>query len=418
MNQFVFESKQKNFFIGMMVLGLVCMILTYVTDHDSFHTRFWTNFLHNSVFFMGIGFAATFLIAAKITAYSGWHTIFKRIWEAYSLFIIVGIVLMAVIAGGVWMHYHHLYHWANVTPEELAKDRVLRGKISFLNPVFYTIATFGFAGAWYFFATKFRKLSIEQDQDDYNPTYPKYKQMKVWAAAFLPIAGFTSAAAIWQWIMSVDAHWYSTMFAWYTTASWVVTMIASTILMILYLKSKGYMEEVSYEHIHDLGKYMFAFSIFWMYLWFSQFMLIWYANIGEETIYFHKRMKEFPILYWANIIMNFFLPFLILIRNDSKRKNGILVFTATLIICGHWLDFFQMVKLGPLETAHHAAGAAGAAHQATGMIPGFSIPGFYEIGTFIGFIGLFLYFVFNQFTKASLVPKNDAYLAEAVHHHV
>jgi hypothetical protein len=414
MNQFVFESKQKNLFIGLMVTGIVCLILTYVTDHDHMHTRFWTNFLHNSVFFMGIGFVATFILAAKTTAYSGWHTAYKRVWEAYSLFIIVGIVLMSVIAGGVWFHYHHLYHWADA--EAVAKDKILLHKSSFLNPVWYSVATFGFAGVWYFFARKFRSISIEQDSADYNPTYPKYKKMKMWAAAFLPIAGFTSAAAIWQWIMSVDAHWYSTMFAWYTTASWMVTMIASTILLLIYLKSKGYFEEVSTEHLHDLGKYLFAFSVFWMYLWFSQFMLIWYANIGEETVYFQKRMGEFPILYWGNIIMNFFLPFLILIRNDSKRKNGILIFSASLIILGHWLDFFQMTKLGPLETAmEHSGGHDG---LGSAFISGFSIPGFYEIGTFLGFIGLFLYFVFHQLTKASLVPKNDPYLAETVHHHV
>ncbi len=423
MNQFVFETKQRNLFFGMMALGVLCMILTFVGD-DALHTRFWSNFLHNSLFFTGIAFTAVLFYCAQIIAYSGWITVFKRLWEAASQFLIVGLVLMGVIVAGVWGHFHHLYHWADAP--EVIKDEVLRHKAAFLNPVWYTVATFVFGGAWYFWAAKMRKISIEQDE--YGTTeYKPYYKSKVWAAAFLPIGGFTSAAVIWQWVMSLDAHWYSTMFAWYTTISWLVTMIAFTILLIIYLKSKGYYQEITREHLHDLGKYMFAFSVFWTYLWFSQFMLIWYGNIGEETVYFQNRMDNYPVLYWGNLLMNFVLPFLILLRNDTKRKYGSLIFTASLIFFGHWWDFFQMVKPGALHTAHEAiakmspavvGGTEEAAKHGAEFLMGFTIPGLLEVGTFVGFIGLFLYVMFHNLTKAGLVPKNDPFLAESLQHHV
>ncbi|NNE26056.1 MAG: hypothetical protein HKN09_04385, partial [Saprospiraceae bacterium] len=254
-------------------------------------------------------------------------------------------------------------------------------------------------------------------------------------------------------IMSVDAHWYSTLFAWYTGASWFVSMICLTILILIYLKSKGYYQNVSIEHLHDLGKFLFAFSIFWTYLWFSQYMLIWYGNVGEETIYFRERVDNYPALFYLNLIINFVAPFFILMRNDTKRKIGSLAFTAGLVLFGHWLDFFLMLKPGILHTAHAALGhghghgdehhgegaghGADAAHEAgheggheiaeatahhggealSTFEMGFSMPGILEVGTFIGFLCLFLFFVFNTLAKASLVPENDPYLDESNHHH-
>ena len=519
MKQFVFEQKQKNVFIGLMIIGLVSMFWTFTHD-DGAHTRFWTNFIQNAAFFTGIGFIATFAIAASIMTYSGWYTAFKRVWESISLFLIVGIVLMGIVFFSAWGHLNDIYHWAN--PALVKGDKILIGKSSFLNLGWYAAATFGFISVWYLFARKFRAFSLEQDKSPKDITYPFYTKAKVWGAAFLPIGAFTSAAAIWQWLMSIDAHWYSTMFAWYTTASWFVSMIAITILLLIYFKSKGYFHQVTIEHLHDLGKFLFAFSIFWTYLWFSQYMLIWYANIGEETIYFKQRMGEFPALFYGNLLMNFVLPFLILMRNDTKRKFGSLGFAAALVLFGHWIDFFQMVKVGPCEYAHlahigssipgagepisqaamkegeghavktaaHVAETAGVAvskvavpaakHGAEGTMTtaaktdaaaaapvaegaakavakvaevtgtegatkeaakgaeevtdilqagnyfhyypsttaGFAFPSIPEFGTLCFFVGLFLYFVFNQLTKASLVPENDAFLEETLHHHV
>ncbi len=417
MNQFTFESKQKSVLIGFMILGLLCLGLNFAFFDDSLHTRFWSNFLHNSVFFTGIAFISLFVLAAFTTAYAGWHTVLKRVWEAYSLFLIPGLVLIAVLIVGLWGHFHHLYHWADA--EAVAEDPIMSGKSGFLNKGWYTFGTLIIVGSWIFFATKIRSLSVQEDSEG-TSDFKLHRKIRLWSAIFLPIAGFTSAAMIWQWVMSVDAHWYSTMFAWYATCSWFVAAMALTILTIIYMKSKGYFTNVTPEHLHDLGKYMFAFSIAWTYLWFSQYMLIWYGNNGEETIYFRTRLDHYPVLFYGNLIMNFLLPFLILMRNDTKRKYGTLVFVSILVFFGHWWDFFQMIKPGVLHTAQEAMGGHGAegAHHATGFMMGFTIPGLLEIGIMLGFLAGFLYFAFSHMAKASLEPKNDPYLAESLHHHV
>jgi hypothetical protein len=421
-NQFIFESKHKNLLLSFMALGLLSMVITFLND-DEFHTRFWSNFLHNTVFFTGIAFMALFLMSAKFLAYSGWHTVFKRLWESYALFLIVGVVLLGVLVAGVWGGFHHLYHWTDTA--SLEEDIILKGKSSFLNPIWYTVAGIVIPLIWYAFAVRMRFLSVSEDHSSENGNYQLHKKAKTLSAIFLPLGGFTSAALIWLLIMSVDAHWYSTLYAWYATASWLVAMIALTILMLIVLKSMGYFSNVTPNHFHDLGKYLFGFSIFWTYLWFSQFMLIWYGNIGEETIYFQVRMDEFPVLFYANLAINFILPFFLLIRNDNKRKNGTMFFGAAFVFLGHWLDFFLMLKPGILHTLHEVSHHEHTSHDsdhalehASHFVSGFTLPGFLELGTFIGFLALFLYFTLSKLSQASTEPVNDPYLEESIHHHV
>lgn len=390
MNQYTFTANHRNVLLGAIGLGIVCLILTWIGD-DANHTRFWTNFLHNSVFFTMISAMALFFIAACVTAYAGWHTTFKRVWEAYSMFLIVGLVLLAIIGLGNYMHWHHLYHWADDAGVEV--DPILKGKSSFLNKNWYMFGTVIFVGGWAFFAHKLRNLSLDEDKSG-NSSFAQHKSMRFWAAIVLPIFGFTSAAMIWQWVMSVDAHWYSTLFAWYATASAFVSMIALTILLIIFLKNNGYFGVVNANHIHDLGKFLFAISVFWTYLWFSQFMLIWYANIGEETIYFKERYNNYPVLFFGNLIINFLVPFFILMRNDTKRKFGSVSFVAIIVLLGHWIDYFLMIKPGALINRDHALGHGHDDHGAEGVghavehatehgsnfVAGFTMPGLLEVG--------------------------------------
>jgi hypothetical protein len=437
--QFEFTSKQRMFLMIGMALGVVCMGLTWIGD-DALHTRFWTNYLHNSVFFTGIALMAGFFIAVCITAWAGWHATFKRIWESMSMFLGVGLILMGILAISTYLGMNHLYHWADA--ESVANDEILSGKASFLNKNWYLIGTFVVIGIWFFLANKIRSLSIAEDTHGGDANFSLHRKQRVYAAIFLPLVGFLSAAMIWQWIMSLDAHWYSTMFAWYTGASWFVSMMCFTVLMLIYLKGKGYFEYVTSEHIHDIGKFIFAFSIFWTYLWFSQYMLIWYANVGEETIYFLERRENYPVLFYGNLLVNFVLPFFVLMRNDTKRKLGSVGFIAIMVFIGHWVDFFLMIKPGALHTAHelaghgagHDGGTAGghaetghdhvAEHAAHGaehvseFVSGFTMPGFLEIGTMIGFLCLFIYVFFVMLSKASLLPEKDPYIEESLHHHV
>ncbi len=424
MNHFVFNKSLKSSLFAMMATGILSMAIIWVGD-DSYHTRFWSNFLHDASFFTGIAALALFFYSVNITAWSGWHTTFKRVWEAMSSFLYIGFILMVFLALAVYFGWNHLYHWAD--QNSVVHDEVLKGKSGFLNKNWYLFGTIIILGIWAFFYSKLRGLSVSEDIDGPGDNFAKHRRMRFWAAIFLPILGYSSAAIIWQWIMSVDAHWYSTLFAWYAGASWFVTMIAMTILLLIYLKSKGYFDVVTADHIHDLGKFLFGFSIFWTYLWFSQFMLIWYANIGEETIYFKERYDKYPVLFFANIFINFVIPFFILMRNDTKRKFGSVGLVAIIVILGHWLDFFLMIKPGVLHTAHELMGHGGhevghamnhGAEHASTFLPGFALPGLLDIGAMVGFLGLFLYVFFHTLSKSALVPKNDPYIEESLHHHV
>jgi hypothetical protein len=324
---------------------------------------------------------------------------------------------MAILGLGNYFHWHHLYHWAD--EQAVAEDVILSGKASFLNKEWYLIGGLVIMGIWIFFRQKIRSLSI-QEENASDKDFKHHKQQRIYAAAFLPIVGFSSAAMIWLWIMSLDAHWYSTLFAWYSAASWFVAVTALLIITLIYLKKQGYYAQVTDQHLHDLGKFLFAFSIFWTYLWFSQFMLIWYANVGEETTYFLTRKTDWPVLFYGNVIINFIVPFLALMINSSKKHHLWMIIISAIVFVGHWLDFFLMVKPGVLHTAHEALAHAGehGTEVAHHLPAGFGMPGLLEIGTFIGFLCLFMYLVFNSLSKANLVSESDPYLEESIHHHV
>lgn len=438
MNQFTFEAKHKKVLGAFMALGVICLALTAMGD-DDFFTRTWSNYLHNSVFFLGISFIAIFVLTAFTTAYAGWHLMLQRVWEAFSVFLLPGLLLMIIMVAGVVMDWNHIYHWADGA--SVKSDTILQGKSGFLNNGWYGLGTIIVVGVWAYFGYRFRALSQMEDQYG-TEEYVQYKKIKVLSAVFLPIAGFTSAAMIWQWVMSIDAHWYSTLYAWYATASWFVASTALTIMLLIWLKSKGYYANVTAEHFHDLGKFLFAFSVFWTYLWFSQYMLIWYANNGEETVYFHTRMHEYPALYWGNLLLNFILPFLILMRNDTKRKFGTLFLVSLIVFIGHWYDYFQMIKPGVAHTAHeihemhspkaddhkdaatlsHAAAHEGDEHAAAGhghsaFQMGTTFPGLLEFGTMLGFLAFFLFIVLSRLEKVGLVPANHPFVRESEHHH-
>jgi hypothetical protein len=198
--------------------------------------------------------------------------------------------------------------------------------------------------------------------------------------------------------MSVDAHWFSTLFGWYIFAGLFVSGLAMMGMFIMYLKGKGYMDHINESHIHTVGIFMFAFSIFWTYLWFSQFMLIWYANLPEEVVYFKTRWEHYRTMWYSNLLVNFIAPFLVLMSRDAKRQIKIMWVAGVIIICGHWIDVFLMVEPGTVGTGWHI--------------------GFIEIGTAIGYLGLFIRSTLSELSKASVVPKNHPMLVESLHHHI
>ena len=201
----------------------------------------------------------------------------------------------------------------------------------------------------------------------------------------------------WDWIMSLDPHWFSTLFGWYVFASMFVSGITVIAMITIYLKSKGYLPEVNNSHIHDLAKFMFGISIFWTYLWFSQFMLIWYANIPEEVTYFVTRIEDYKLPFFGMLVMNFVFPLLVLMNSDYKRVNWFVVMAGVVILFGHYMDIFNMVMPATVGKNWHLG-----------------IP---EIGGILFFAGLFIYWVFNALAKEELTPKRNPFIEESRHFH-
>jgi Ni/Fe-hydrogenase subunit HybB-like protein len=201
----------------------------------------------------------------------------------------------------------------------------------------------------------------------------------------------------WDWIMSIDPHWFSTLFGWYVFASMVVSGVTTIALITIYLKSKGFLEFVNDSHIHDLGKFMFGFSVFWTYLWFSQFMLIWYSNIPEEVTYFMTRIEDYNLPFFGMLVMNFIFPLLILINSDFKRTNYFVVMAGIVIILGHYIDIYNMIMPSAVGDQWYIGAP--------------------EIGGFLFFLGLFIFIVFKELTKSPLLAKGDPYIGESKRFH-
>jgi len=387
-----------------LVIGVFALLNSHATDHEIMHadkTRFWIVLLHNSVFFLLMTVIAIFLQAAASLAQGGWIVAYKRVAEAIGanvwVFGAIAAVILLLIAfvfrldeGG---HAHNpIFHW--MTPGD---DQILLGKSGFLNPGMFVGFTIVTIALWSFFGLKFRSISIAQEAAPRNTT-KLYWIMARWSALFLLVYALTQMSTTpWLWIMSIDAHWYSTMFSWYTFASAFVAGISLILLFVIYLKNNGNLDIVNKEHIHDLSKLNFAFSIFWTYVWFCQYMLIWYANIPEETTYFKIRQHgPYGLIWYSVFIINFVMPILILMSRPSKRNYFTSSVMALVLIFGHWLDFYIMTMPGPLGEHWHLS--------------------WYELGIFAGFAGVLIWTVSNTLTKASLIPNNHPLLKEAVLH--
>jgi hypothetical protein len=399
--QFTVPAKFKLWSMILMGVGLAAIIggyFAYGTGDEHHVARFWGTLLYNSIFFLLVVNASMFFICATTMAMGGWQMAFRRVPEAIStavipLGIISGVLLLALVLGD----QHHIYHWLH--PDG---DKILEGKSGFLNPTFFIVWTSLSIVGWIFLGAKMRNLSKELDESNRMTIEDGKKYVfknTIWASLFLVWFGLTVMSTVpWLWLMSIDAHWYSTMYSWYTFASTFVAGMAMVTLFVIYLKNQGYLELVNDEHLHDLGKFMFAFSVFWTYLWFSQYMLIWYANIPEETVYFKHRVQgPYRGVFFLNLIINFVAPLLVLMRRSSKRNYTLLVFMAALIICGHWLDFYQMV-IASISKEH-------------------VVLNFFDFGVAAGFIGLIMWSTGNALAKRSLIAKNHPFFKESIIHH-
>lgn len=413
-NHFVIPGGFKKWSAGLMIVGALSLLIGIFVLHpgsgshgDNVNsTRFWAVLLQNSIYWLLLVNTSMFFICITTLAMGGWQVAFRRVTEAISSLVpIMGLLTLIVILAIVLGHRTDIYPWLD--KEHVASDKLLSGKAGFLNPTFYTIASVLTIGLWAFIGKKIRQMSVETDdkgQMNYDTAKKWIGKNIAWGSFFIVVFGLTVGSTTpWLWLMSIDPHWFSTMYSWYTFASTFVSGISLIVLFVIYLKNRGELEYVTEEHLHDLGKFMFAFSIFWTYLWFSQYMLIWYSNQPEETIYFIQRIGNaehagpYKGIFFLNLIINFVAPILILMKKAPKRNYTMMTFMAVLIIFGHWIDFYQMVMPGTEKASPYMS--------------------WYEFGIPLGFVGLIMWGVGRYLSKYPLTAKNHPFLKESIIHH-
>jgi hypothetical protein len=410
-HSFELPGSYKKWTLGLIGVGVIALLWGAIMyhpfagagkgDHPEEATRFWAVLLQNSVYWLLLVNASMFFIGVTTLAMGGWQVALRRVPEAISSVVpVLGIIALLILMAIVWGGRDDIYMWVN--KDTVAGDKILRGKSGFLNPVFFSAFSIITVFLWWWLGQKMRSLSLETDKGghmDYEQGDRWIKKNIIYASVFIVVFGLSVGSTLpWLWLMSIDAHWYSTMYSWYTFASTFVAGMSLIALFIIFLKNNGQLEYVTDEHLHDIGKFMFAFSIFWTYLWFSQYMLIWYANIPEETGYYKIRVfGAYRGIFFLNLILNFVCPILILMKKAVKRNYTLMVFMAILIIFGHWIDFWQMVMPGTLYDKAHL--------------------GLFELGIAALFIGIIMWRVGVYFTKHPLTAKNHPFLKESIIHH-
>lgn len=371
------------FFI-LVAIGLAGFVTALCTDP----TRAWYNYLIGYFYWMSIGLFGAFFTAIHHATGAQWSTPVRRLAEGMSSFLPVAAVLLIVLFFGM----HHLYEWTHTS--EVAKDAILKGKSGYLNTPFFIIRSLACMGIWTGFAWYFWKKSIEQDA---SGAIPLTKKLIKAAVIFLPLFGLSFTMASFDDIMSTTPHFFSTIFGIYQFASLFNTGVTTLAIITILMMRRGLLNGlVTEHHVHDLAKWMFAFTVFWAYIAFSQYMLIWYANLPEETFYFIMRQTN-GWGYWglALAFMKFILPFFLLIGKWAKVKPNYILSVAALMLAASWVDLYWNVAPAFIEHARF---------------------GWPEIGIFAGFAGLFGLTVSRFYSRHPLVPIKDPYLVDGVNH--
>ena len=394
--EFKIANKAKMLTLILMGLGALCLIIGIIADMNSEHLeqRLLVNGLTNGFYFFALALGALFFLALQYATESGWYASVKRIIEAQAGFLPYGIGLLGLVLLIItFMDGAHIYLWMD--QKMVNSDPIIEGKSFYLNKIFFWVRTLVYFGVYYWYFWGFKKRSLQEDKEGGTEIHiMNYKK----GAVFLVFFAVFSSTSAWDWLMSIDVHWFSTLFGWYTFAGMWCSAMVVLVLIVLYLKKQGYLPKVNENHIHDIGKWVFATSFLWSYLFFSQYMLIWYANIPEEVTYYVTRTQDFRFIYFFMFIINFAFPMLILMSRDAKRHAGILSFVGLIILAGHWLDVWIMVSAGSMGTNAHI--------------------GFMEIGMAVMVAGFFIRVVLVNLTKAPLTPVNHPFLDESIHHEI
>jgi hypothetical protein len=413
--RFDFKGKAKTWSLVMIAIGVIGILYGFLSDNG---VRTFANLLLMGYYITCVSICGIFFCAVQYVAQAGWSVAILRIPQAFGRVVpYAAVILFVIICAGLYFTHTgvndegkqatvpYLYKlWALkgvTTPGDPNYDAVIAGKSGFLNVPFFLIRIATYLASYSLLGWLLIKYS--NNEDELGGMFNYNKSFKI-SCIFLVIFGFTIPLFAFDTIMSLEAHWFSTMFGWYNFAGlWVGGMAVITLTIIL-LKQNGYVQWITEDHLHNMGQLIFGFSIFWTYLWFAQFLLTWYANLPEEAAYFYRRWEpQFKWWFWLNIVINFLTPLLVLMSRDSKRMIKVLKVACIILICGHWLDYWQMIMPG-------AVGPQANWYNEIGVL---------EVTIFIGFAGVFMFLMLNALSKfKSLVPKKHPFLEESLHHHI
>lgn len=385
--KFQVSSQAKTLAMGLVALGVLTFAVGMIKNPD----RLWTSYLTAFFYFSCLGLGGLFFTALQFLVKAGWSVTVRRYAEAMTSFIpwilVGGLVLL--------IGMKKLYPWAD--PEVVASNSVIAAKTAYLNVGFFVLRLVLFCGGWFLFRKLLVGGSISQDTTgDESITVKSVGR----AIAFILFFAISFSLFSVDLLMSLMPTWYSTIFGIYTFSGLFQSTFAVMALIIIYMKKHGYVKGyVTSEHLHDVVKFMKGFTVFWAYIAFSQFMLIWYANIPEETEYYIWRSQNgWLAISVALLIFRFIVPFIALLPRGLKRNEGHVTLVSILILVMQYVDIYWMVYPNFNE--------------------GHIVFGFWEIGMFALFAGIFLLGLMNFFSKNSLVAVKDPRIHEALSHHV
>lgn len=382
--KFNFKKDYRNILFIIIAAGLLVSVAAIFLSKAG-AARIWANILLNNQYFLGISLGAAFFLAVHRIALSGWHTVIQRLPEAMTAFLPFAFILMLLIYFGI----HNIYLW---TDNDLS-DKIIDDKRIWLNIPFFFIRMIVYFTGWILLTRLMRRntnaLMTNADLKFYN-------RGRLFAALFLVFYAITVSTSSWDWIMSLDVHWYSTLFGWYVLIGMFVTSLAFMALLIWFLKRLGYLQYIKNDHVHDIAVLMFAFSIFWTYQWFAQFELIWYGHLPEETAYFITRLHHFKFIFFLNLGINFLVPFFGLITFKAKYHISWVALIAAIVLLGHWIDYWLMIM--PATAGDNAK------------------IGILEVSMTIVYASLFIFVILRSLSTGPLVVKNDPFLEESLNY--
>jgi hypothetical protein len=353
----------------------------------------WAGYLITNYYFFSLAMGGAFFYVIQSISQSGWSSAFKRVPEAMMAYIPFAAVFFLLVYFGI----NYLYHWSHT--EAAVSDPVLQHKSLFLNVPFFMVRIIFFFALWIIFIRILRKLSLRQDMLD--PTNQDgimalFAKSELYSKIFIFILAITFSLAAFDWIMSIDADWYSTIFALKNLVAAFLHGVSVLTLIVFILFKRGYLPFLNKYHMHDFSRYIFMLSIVWGYFWFSQFMLIWYGNIPEETVYYYVRWQDgWKALFYLEIVLNWAVPFMLLLPVKASRNMTVITIVIICLIIGQYADLFLQVIPGT-----------------TGVLKF----GLIEAGLFLGYAGLFALVVATALSNAKLIPANHPYLEESLRH--